>query len=514
VIGLRFTFTAGRYHATGWDHHVNEGVVEWPPAPWRILRALIGASYRLPESERSGMPELIERLAALPVYRLPQCTTAHIRHYMPTDGSPVKILDTFVAVGDGARAPAEVLVWWPELELDTGERELLERVSEQISYLGRAESWVEVEVMDIDESLEANAAPQVVDEPSEGETTRLLAAQHTDELAAWRERWERSAGQAKQRKKSRRSLPGSVWEALHVTTSELQRERWSQAPGSCWVEYRLGQRPYVRPRSRTTPRRGPQGAVFLLESAVKPTVDQTLPIAERMRTMVMKVAADLGSQIPGQLSGKDEHGCPLVGHSHAYFLPLSRRDREGRERIDRVLIWARDGLDSDAWACLQQAATSGRRLRGSAEGHPLNVILAGYGDSEELRAMLAFNPARPNDGSWLDPAREWISETPFVPPKFWKFRGGRVVDAPEDQLRWLIRETLGEVDVCIERLQGRQGETNRWHEFVRARKKDRERLGGRPGLGFRIKFTEPVAGPIALGYGAHFGLGLFRPCAS
>ena len=31
------------------------------------------------------------------------------------------------------------------------------------------------------------------------------------------------------------------------------------------------------------------------------------------------------------------------------------------------------------------------------------------------------------------------------------------------------------------------------------------------GFGLRVTFTEPVMGPIALGYAAHFGLGLLRP---
>lgn len=31
------------------------------------------------------------------------------------------------------------------------------------------------------------------------------------------------------------------------------------------------------------------------------------------------------------------------------------------------------------------------------------------------------------------------------------------------------------------------------------------------GYGFRITFPDSVDGPLALGYGAHFGLGLFIP---
>ena len=38
-ITIKLTFPGGRYHATPWGRHVNEGVPEWPPSPWRLLRA-------------------------------------------------------------------------------------------------------------------------------------------------------------------------------------------------------------------------------------------------------------------------------------------------------------------------------------------------------------------------------------------------------------------------------------------------------------------------------------------
>ena len=49
----------------------------------------------------------------------------------------------------------------------------------------------------------------------------------------------------------------------------------------------------------------------------------------------------------------------------------------------------------------------------------------------------------------------------------------------------------------------------RWLEF------HTQRFNGTHGnglAGFEIEFAEPVAGPIALGFGCHFGLGLFVPC--
>ena len=46
-----------------------------------------------------------------------------------------------------------------------------------------------------------------------------------------------------------------------------------------------------------------------------------------------------------------------------------------------------------------------------------------------------------------------------------------------------------------------------WNQFRRARKGEEPRYG----IGFKIEFENPVAGPIAIGYGSHFGLGLFVP---
>jgi CRISPR-associated protein Csb2 len=35
--------------------------------------------------------------------------------------------------------------------------------------------------------------------------------------------------------------------------------------------------------------------------------------------------------------------------------------------------------------------------------------------------------------------------------------------------------------------------------------------GGHVGTAFKLTFATPVTGPLVLGYGAHFGLGLFVP---
>lgn len=495
MIGLRFTFTAGRYHATGWDHHVNEGIAEWPPAPWRILRALVAASYRLDEDDRVATAALVERLTELPVYRLPPSTRAHLRHYMPTDKSSVKVLDAFVAIGQGARAPDDVLVWWPGLELDAGERALLERLAEHIGYLGRAESWVEVAVEDAIEG-EPNARPALVGERgAASETVRLLAAQSSDALARWRTRAvDEPTGTGK--KRSAISLPANVWEALNVDTGGMQAMGWSQAPGSCWVDYRLAPQRPTRAARRRAAGAGPRGVVFLLDSAVLPTIDQTLVIAERFRSTLMG-SREFGP-VPWQLSGKRDEQ-PVDGHSHAYYLPIADKG----ERIDRVLAWTDEGLENEAWAHIQARLTGTKRLtvRGESD-HPLHVVLAGYGDFEQTCALVGADV--------LGASTTWESVTPFVPPRFSKLRRGELVDSPLEQLRRLAEEVVGTEVVSVDVHESESERTFGWNRFVRYRLKDRERMAGRSGHGFRITFAEPVEGPVALGYGAHFGLGRFR----
>ena len=54
-----------------------------------------------------------------------------------------------------------------------------------------------------------------------------------------------------------------------------------------------------------------------------------------------------------------------------------------------------------------------------------------------------------------------------------------------------------------------RGHRLRWLRFRRHRRSGRGRQGVPWAFGFQLEFAEPVTGPLALGYGAHFGLGQF-----
>ena len=85
MLAIRFAFTAGRYHATQWGRQVNEGVPEWPPSPWRILRGIVATWRRtLRELPSERVVPIVEALASEnPKFHLPAASPGHTRHYMP-----------------------------------------------------------------------------------------------------------------------------------------------------------------------------------------------------------------------------------------------------------------------------------------------------------------------------------------------------------------------------------------------------------------------------------------------
>jgi len=110
----------------------------------------------------------------------------------------------------------------------------------------------------------------------------------------------------------------------------------------------------------------------------------------------------------------------------------------------------------------------------------------------------------------LGPARHWRSATPFVPPRHAKIRRGRWCELPHEQLALGLSQldlppcTIEPMPECL--LDGR---SLGWYQFRRHRSGGGGAQGQGHGFGFKIEFEQPVIGPIALGYGAHFGLGRF-----
>jgi CRISPR-associated protein Csb2 len=233
---------------------------------------------------------------------------------------------------------------------------------------------------------------------------------------------------------------------------------------------------------------------------VLPLVTDTMPFAETTRFALSRNRA--GNSFSEALIGKErgnENGqwVPMKGHRHAHFLPT---DENGDGRLDHLTVYAPCGFDSDDLEALAQIRSVTRPKNLPAT----KLVLIGLG-----------NPVDFGNVSLFKKAKVWRSVSPFSLPNFPNRGGGkppRPRDLPEAQLvRELERRGLP-APLRIARLDGYETERRplaRWLEFHSARL--RKGTSGKGLYGFEIEFGSEVQGPIAVGFGCHFGLGLFLP---
>ena len=69
---ISIRFLTGRAHLHHWHAHHSDGKVDWPPSPWRLLRALVAAAGTGLTSLPEPLDESISDTAddPLPVSRL------------------------------------------------------------------------------------------------------------------------------------------------------------------------------------------------------------------------------------------------------------------------------------------------------------------------------------------------------------------------------------------------------------------------------------------------------------
>lgn len=495
MLALAFTFPAGRYHATPWDRHVNEGAVAWPPEPWRILRALIATwHHKLKHDgkhDEATLGALIETLAEKPPqYTVPAASHSHTRHYMRqfAAGKTSLIFDAFTAVD----REDPLVVVWPNVELPDDQRSLLEDLLAVMGYLGRAESWVEARRMDTapdpnclpeDDSLDTDTGEV------KGELVTLYAPLPSSEYQALRARF---LVDKRAQKKLGVTLPETLLDALSVETGDLRKLGWSQPPAARKVSY-LRPLDALRPKPAIRPPQVPgvTAVNFILSGRPLPRVEDTLRIGELMRVATMgQCKRAFGDEsIPPIFSG---HDLPQGNrHRHAFYLPWDSND-DGK--LDRILVYVPDGM-GDAE---QRALTKVQRLWESG-GTEWRLVLEGGG-----RPDVAANLTRSST--------IWESVTPYLHP--WHVKKRLSI---EDQIRRECRErgipeplavqTFDEMNIG----RGRKRRPIHFHRF-------RSRRGltqpDRVGSFQRLTFPEPIAGPLALGFGCHYGLGLFRPMLS
>lgn len=506
MVAIAFRFPAGRYHATPWGRHVNEAEVEWPPSPWRILRALVATFHRKAWAERYSVETLDKLVAALaeklPEYQLPRATRSHSRHYMPQGRFKAGREETTLVFDAFARIDPEValIAHWP-LELHSEQAALLADLLQDLGFLGRAESWVEAQLLDGWDGVPDCRPSAIAVDTETGEAlepVQLIAPVSPQEYAPWRAAVVAEHGlDAKKLKTAQQrilqTLPPTLAGALRAETADLQKAGWSLPPGAQYVTY---QRPYDAfsppPAVRQRPRRRVVATSARLALAGKPLprIEDAVKIGEIARRAAMNKAERVnGGDVPSVLSG---HDLPAGNrHGHAFYLP---EDADGDGHIDHILIHAPDGLPRAAIRALDRVTRLWHR-----DGGEWQALFEGSG----MIADLADSP-------YLGHGCEWCSVTPYLHPWFAKKRFG----VAEQVARECRERGLPEPAVTVEEIpfQGWDGRRRRPVHFHRFR--DTPRRLVQPdtrGQFVRLVFPEDIPGPLALGFGCHYGLGMMRP---
>jgi CRISPR-associated protein Csb2 len=450
---------------------------------------------------------------------------------MPLDSTDeskrTKVFDAFVCL-----APDDnVVLHWPDATLNGGEQSMAMLLAE-LGYFGRAESWCAARLLaDFDpKRLNCTVGPATAGQ----ETVRVLGADP--------ESW--NGWGFRDRKIVR---PDPPWNLL-AETADIHLERWSDPPGGRWVTYA---RPADCFAPRPAPRLLPPGdaktefivARYVLDVAEGrrplPLVTQTLPLSEEVRRQLGREYARVvrsrhrGVEIPWDdprlsspiIHGRDERGYAAKSHNHAFYLPT---DEDGDGRIDHVTIYAVGRFSQDDALAID-------RLRSLSFGRDVDSDEVNTGPrrlpTTHRLLLVGLDRSKP-EVSVFGPAREWVSATPYVVFRHFKPRGKNRdprTFIPQDAIPEFVKLVLAEdweqrsdlsqlpkpaiefIRDPVKALPDGLGWRYRSLQFRRGLNRPHDDGYSRPFGAIRLRFNVAVNGPICLGYGCHFGMGLFRP---
>lgn len=551
MFALAFRFPAGRYHATPWGRGVNEADIAWPPEPWRLLRALIAVYWRKGDHNRwsdEHLARLVDALSeTLPVYRLPEGGIhAHTRHYMPTgkiaDGQEKTslVFDAFVRI-PGQEA---VVAAWPSVSLDGELFAFAADLASSVGYLGRAESWATCEVL-AEWKETANCGP--AEEGFSGDPIRLLAPLPPERYASERARLiERAreriregmgsgtstkaleakvANEFRSKGSKLDTLPERLLDALSLDSADFHDRDWDRPPAAREVVYArcssasLGVSPRARARRQNLNegQKRPTVARFLLAGRPRPPVEDTIRIGELMRLAALSQFGwtdSNGRRIPNapkQISGRDSDGLRLdnPSHEHAFWLP---EDADSDGLIDHVSVFIAGGIDKNVRSNLDRITRLWTGSKGGTEGAETvnaramewRLALEGFGQPADFA----------REAKIFDTSSSWLSATPFLASGHLKREGYA------GEIRRLLKRrgidarhgfSVSDVSVTERTEISVGGVGRRAIQFHRFRSRGGERQPDAAGAMLEITFPNPIDGPLSLGFGSHFGLGLFVP---
>jgi CRISPR-associated protein Csb2 len=449
---------------------------EWPPSPARLFAALVAAdgtgdrqrvtdgsellvleraqppSILADASDRVELCSLRDRFVVSDEFHRDAKTrlTGTVHEYVGR---------TAVVVRPGTRrAPAtsRIVFIWSDLKVSPGQLGGLRARAARIGYLGCADSPVRVHVHT---RWEAEASDPPLWEPD-------------------------AAGAA--------VLP-VPWPGFLNTLNDAY-ERWSggEVMRRAWLPSRLAR--YRRPGDPEPA--GPEPTVVWLRYSPSISGRRVVAVTETLRAAVLegyeRLVAGSADLVPRVLHG---HGYQGRGYQHAHWLALPHVDyRWASGAILGGAVWLPPGTEPEIAEGVRQVLwdLSTRTLVCPGRFETKVSLFAGE------KRPVAATPDR-----WVGPSARWASAFPVVHER-WQAGGPDLAEVA----RWCRNAGISvpPISAVTSRVPFIPGAVSlRPQEVARS---NRER---RPYSHLNVVFAEPVGGPVALGRGRQFGLGLMAP---
>lgn len=500
-------FPLGRFHATRWKQGTfGDPYGEWPPSPYRLLRALVmrwfqyvremGLGREEEEANRRGqLYPLLDSLSnSLPFFYLPPYSWRGpaIKQYQPTavewtdkqkkNAGYKKPAPTLVEDHYRLIPPEEMVFWyWEKLELPSSHISLLDNLLSRVLYFGRAESFCRMRRVEaLPNGVEVNC---LLNETDDGKSVPVLSP-----------------------------VPGQLNpESLLWATGEKEMISRPTPPGTRWYYAKLPKVPRTVPSlpPKITHPEGLRCVQFAVGGRVFPPVHLWVKLTERFRGRVIKELAMLISpESRGEyqrldeanrrqlsmISGKDEQGKPFAGHRHAYFLLWP----DESSQPTRLIVVREEPFTHNEIEAMLMASEKPVAWDYSAPKWKVRLV------------PIPFGAAPPQE--LFTSSRVWKTITPFVPPaERHRFRKGK--ERPGESLEQIVTRLLnGRAKPSLVEAKGEVTwvKLHETRERRQAQKKSRTPWM-RPGYQLKVTFDEEVSGPLILGDSCHYGLGLFVP---
>lgn len=503
---IQQTFPLGRFHANPWRAFAfDDPYGEWPPSPWRLLRAILARSFQLSRELPADKEPDHEKLREMLVHAF--CTSKiswqlptqswrgpGIQQYHPSEFKKIpagandpgektynttKVKDNFWLTPESASP----LCWILDGEYSIWSDELLDHLDAclaRMTYFGRAESITRIERIQEYNDITANCvlrasrtaiAVPVLCPTTDATLTQVACMTNEDAVA------------------NVTTPPGAVWkyaERPAVTKSNRPRRPAKELPPISVLQFAIG------------------GRVF-------PPLKLWLRVTEKFRGTVLRKIAQKHTGIPNAkfyelppdirveyslLSGKDAHGERLTGHRHVAFFLIP--DEEGKP--SRLICYRKEPFTSEEQASILAASETPLAWDYKSNDWQLRLVPL----PKETPLLSAKNI--------FGESKIWETLVPYVPPLHVLRCNGKAKPGAdvESQIKSHLNK-LGLPSAELITLQA-HNESVQWMKVHRPRRsRNAHTNDDKRAYRIRVTFCESIKGPLFLGHSSHFGLGLFAP---